>query len=77
MDEAVKYPKITVKLTGGSGNAFMIVGKMRRELRIGLENTYKLSRDEANSLVIAFTTEATSGDYDKVLQTCMKWVTVK
>ncbi len=61
-----RYPEIEVQLAGVDGNAFSIIGHVRRALRRGGVPT-----DEQNE----FFTEATSGDYDHVLQTCMKWVT--
>ena len=45
------------------GNAFAIIGAGRRELE-------KLGRGDE---VAAFTAEMTSGDYDHLLQTMMKW----
>ena len=63
-----KYPHITVELIGADGNAFAILGKVQRELkRAGV------SSEE----VKAFFTEATSGDYDHLLGTAMKWVDVQ
>ena len=62
-----KYPNIKVKLVGEDGNAFNIMGIVRQALR---EN--KVSKDEINK----FMEEARSGNYDDLLQTCMKWVTV-
>ncbi len=60
-----KYPEITVKLTGTDGNAFAIIGKVRRALQnAGIEHS-------------GFVTEAMSSDYDNVLITCMKWVNVE
>lgn len=62
-----KYPEIQVELVGGSGNAFAIIGAVRKALRrAGI----------APAEQEAFTKEATSGDYDKVLQTAMAWVDV-
>ena len=62
-----KYPSITVQLTGTDGNAMMVIGKVRAELRRhGLTD-----RD-----ITEFTREAQSGDYDNVLATCMRWVHV-
>ena len=52
--------KPTLKLTGTDGNAFSILGKASRVAR---EN--KLDWDTIQ-------TEATSGDYDHLLQTMMK-----
>ena len=62
----VKYPEVKVELVGQDGNAFAILGKISREMRrAGLpEEEIKVFQDEA-----------TSGDYDHLLQTCMKWVT--
>ena len=58
-----KYPEIKLKLTGCDGNAFAVMARGRTALRKA-----KLSED----VVKEFTTEATSGDYDHLLQTCMK-----
>lgn len=63
----VKYPDITVQLTGNDGNAFHILGRVGKALKRG-----GVSKEQ----VEAFTEEATSGDYDHLLQTCMKWVNV-
>lgn len=61
------YPLIEVQLSGTDGNAFALLGAVQREMkRGGLE---KARIDE-------FMAEATSGDYDALLRTCMKWVTV-
>ena len=62
-----KFPHIKVTLVGADGNAFCILGKMQRELRKA-----KVSPDD----VRLFMKEAMSGDYDHLLQTCMKWVDV-
>ena len=63
-----KYPEVTVKLTGTDGNAFSILGKVKKALRLhGVSTTEQTE----------FWTEATSGDYDNVLMTAMKWVTVE
>jgi hypothetical protein len=63
----VKYPNITVKLTGRDGNAFSIIGRVGNALRAA-----GISEDEREK----FREEAMSGDYDNVLTTCMKWVNV-
>lgn len=63
----VKYPQIEVQLTGEDGNAFFIIGRVSKALkRAGVEKAE----------VDAFTEDAMSGDYDHVLQTVMKWVSV-
>lgn len=63
-----RFPDIHVKLTGKDGNAFMILGLVGGALK-----------DSGVSLALCnlFQEEATSGDYDHLLQTCMKWVTVR
>ena len=52
---------MAIKLT--DGNAFAIIGAGRRELE-------KLGRADE---VAAFTAEMTSGNYDHLLQTILKW----
>jgi hypothetical protein len=63
-----KYPEVVAQLTGVDGNAFTIMGVVTKALRRG--GVDKPERD-------AFLAEAMSGDYDHLLQTCMKWVEVK
>jgi len=60
-----KYPDIEVELSGRDGNAFMIIGRVMRALRFG---------NVPQSEIDAFRLEASSGSYDHVLQTVMKWV---
>jgi hypothetical protein len=63
----VKYPEIEVQLVGGDGNAFAILGAVTKAMRrAGVE---KSEQDK-------FMAEATSGDYDDLLCTAMKWVSV-
>ena len=61
------YPEIQVRLTGRDGNAFSVLGKVRKAL--------KRSKVPPSELK-AFFDEATDGDYDHLLQTCAKWVTI-
>lgn len=63
-----KYPDIKVTLIGEDGNAFAILGNVRRAM--------KRAALPANE-IDAFTAEATSGNYDHLLTTVMNWVTVK
>lgn len=56
-----------VQLTGEDGNAFYIIGRVSRALK-------QCGRAD---LVPAFQKEATSGDYDKVIQAAMKYVEVE
>jgi len=63
----ILYPNITVKLTDDDGNAFYILGKVMKAMReAGLEK-----QD-----IDLFYKDATSGDYDHLLQTVMRWVKV-
>ena len=61
-----KY-KATVQLTGTDGNAFAILGKVQRALRQAGATQEELSE---------FFTEATAGDYNALLRTCMRYVEV-
>ena len=63
-----KYPDITVELVGQNGNAFNILGICLRAMRRA-----GLSKEEQD----AFQAEATSGNYDHLLATCMKWFNVE
>jgi hypothetical protein len=67
MSTGIKYPDIEVQLTGEDGNAFFILGSVQKALRRA-----GVDAEEVN----AFYAEATSGDYDHLLQTCMEWVSV-
>lgn len=60
-----KYPNVHVQLSGEDGNAMFIIGRTSRALRKA-----GVPQDQ----ISAFTDEAMSGDYDKVLQTVMQWV---
>lgn len=67
MSKPIKHPEIAVTLVGGDGNAFAILGSVTQALkRAGVP------QEEVDQ----FMTEATSGDYDHLLQTAMTWVDV-
>lgn len=68
MANAVKYPEITINLTRIDGNAFNILGVCINEMRKA-----ELPREKRDE----FYKEATSGNYDHLLQTCMKWFNVE
>lgn len=62
----VKYPEVNVPLVGEDGNAFSILGRVKRIMRrAGIEDEWE-----------EFHTEATSGDYDHLLMTVMTWFAV-
>jgi len=68
LESSVKYPDVEVQFSGEDGNAFNLVGLVLRALRsAGVD---KAERD-------VFVAEATSGDYDHLLRTCMEWVDVR
>ena len=58
---------VPCKLTGVDGNAFAIIGAVQKAL-----NKAGASKEE----ISAFYDEATSGDYNNVIQTSMRWVNV-
>lgn len=62
-----KYPNIKVKLSGSDGNAFAIMARVRQAL-----SKAKVPKKEID----LFIKEATSGDYDNLLQVCMSYVEV-
>ncbi len=69
MNEVVpKHPDVVVQLTGEDGNAFGIVGRVRKALRRA-----GVPQDEVNE----FMDEAMSGDYGHLLKTTMRWVSVE
>jgi hypothetical protein len=57
-----------VQLSGTNGNAFALIGTVARALR---------RAGNTREVVTAFRTEAMSGDYDHVLQTCMAYAEVE
>jgi len=63
----VKFPNVEVQLVDEDGNAFAIISRVSRALRKG--GATDAERKE-------FFDEATGGDYDNVLQTCIRWVEV-
>jgi hypothetical protein len=65
--DEIRHPDVEVQLTGQDGNAFAVLGAVRKAL------VDAGHQDE----VEAFLAEATSGDYDHLLGTCMRWVNVR
>lgn len=64
----VKFPHVKVKLVGNDGNAFAILGNVKRAMQKA-----KVDQIDINK----FIAEATSGDYNHLLATCMKTVDVR
>lgn len=67
MLEQPKYPKVKVELVGQDGNAFAIMGRVGGALK-------KAGVPKAE--IDAYYAESTAGDYDHLLRTAMKWVSV-
>jgi hypothetical protein len=58
---------IEVDLIGHDGNAFAVLGRVRQAMqRAGV----------APDVIVAYTAEATAGDYDHLLATTMRYVDV-
>jgi hypothetical protein len=69
MDETTPTPegeKPHLTLLGMDGNAFSVIGRANKVLR----------RAGRSADIPEFNAEAMAGDYDHVLQTCMKWFEV-
>jgi hypothetical protein len=60
-----RYPEAQVQLSGEDGNAFAILGRTAAALR---------AAGVPSEEIDAYFAEATSGDYDHLLQTTMAWV---
>jgi hypothetical protein len=67
-EQEVKYPDTIVRLVGKNGNAFAILGAVKKALR---------EDGVPQGEIDKFLEEASSGDYDHLLQTCLKWVNVE
>jgi hypothetical protein len=59
-----KYPNVIVRLDGEDGNAFDIIGRCCRAAR---------RAGVPAGEIAAFQSEAMAGDYDELLQACMRW----
>lgn len=68
MTNGVNHPEIHVQLVGLDDNAFFILGRCLQAMRWA-----GLSKEERDK----FQKEATSGNYDDLLATCMKWFDVE
>ncbi len=63
-DQATKYPHVHVQLTGKDGNAFFILGRCQGAAR---------KAGVPDDQIKAFMSEASVGNYDHLLATCMRW----
>ena len=63
----VKYPEIEVELSGHDGNAFAVMGAVRKAL-----SRYGVAKDEIEEYI----KQSMSGDYNNLLQVADNWVTI-
>jgi len=63
----IRHPEIEVQLSGQDGNAFTVLGLVRRALREG-----GVPQPEIDE----FTAHATAGDYEHLLGVVQQWVSV-
>lgn len=66
--DAPKYPDIEVRLVGEDGNAVAIMGRVSNAMRKA-----GVSQEEIN----AYLDESMSGNYDNLIATAVKWVSVE
>lgn len=66
-NNAIPLTDAIVQLTGTSRNAYAVLGKVRRAI---LNSNHPELADQ-------FFEEATDGDYDHLLTTCFRYVTVE
>ena len=66
-DNPAPLTDAVVKLTDQDGNAFLILARVRRAIIFS----------DHPELADPFFLEATSGDYDHLLATCLRYVTVE
>ncbi len=65
MTKDVRYPHVKVTLVGLDGNAFSIIGRVLKAMQRA-----KLTKEQRDEYV----SEATSSDYNHLLQTTMDFV---
>ena len=65
--QSIRYPAIQVPLIGRGSNALAVVAAVSR----ALEQAGVRQEEIAN-----FYDEALSGDYNRVLQTALRWITI-
>lgn len=63
-----KHPSVRVTLTGHDGNAFAILARVSNAMR-----NAGVPREEISE----YRKQATSGDYNNLLQVTMQWVEVR
>lgn len=66
-DREVPYTDAVVQLTGKNGNAILILGLVR----------HGILHSNRPELADKFMNEATDGDYDHLLRTCMRYASIE
>jgi hypothetical protein len=72
-----RYPGCVVKLVGEDGNAMAILARVRIALKRHLVREHHYTTTRAGGELEIFTKEAMSGNYDHLLETVTRWVTVE
>ncbi len=62
-----KYPHIRVELAEHAGNAYAVLEKVKKALQEGGAHAEEIAN---------FMENATSGDYEQLLQVCMEWINI-
>ena len=70
IEAGVRFPDVKVQLTGNDGNAYSIMASCRMAMRRAKVPNYTEEWQR-------YVDEATSGDYDHLLQTTMRWFDVE
>ena len=65
--QEVRYPEVWVPMVGEDGNAFAILGRVEKALRVAGVPVGEIA---------IFHRDATADDYDHLLRTVMQWVSV-
>ncbi len=71
----VRHPDIEVTLSGHDSNAMALTSTVIQAIKDACR-AGAMTREERDASIREFRAEAYSGDYDHLIQTCMKWVNV-
>ncbi len=78
-DPAVRplYPDCVVTLTGVDGNALAIVGTVKRALDRYMRRELGYDSKQVKASIDRYVEQSLAGDYDNVILTATRWVTVE
>lgn len=71
------YPDVVVQLSGQDPNAFAIMARVKEALRRHFRETESKEWAQIAPIWDKYLAEATAGNYNELLQTTMKWVSVR